>query len=147
MKEPHSAAAKPGLAEALWLWLTDHAWTVWKCHLKINHFISVTGENDQDGARPGEGLIFHLSCVALSTLTVPAHLWLRAGERAQHSSESLDSSLSCSTCEMGKGDGVNTQGTEQPALELWEESCSVVFSGKKCCATQGEQEAEALQAL
>lgn len=70
----------------------------------------------------GERLISHLACVAaeervaLSILTVPTPLWLQAGERAQHSSVSLDSYLSCSTGEMGKGDGVNTQGTEQPPL-------------------------------
>lgn len=109
MKVPHSAGSKQALAKALWRWLTDRAWTVWKCHLKIIHFISVIGENYQDGAHPGREADLHLACVAaeervaLSMLTVPAHLWLRAGERAQHSSVSLDSYSSCSTGEMGKG--------------------------------------------
>lgn len=86
----------------------------------------------------GEGLTFHLTCVAaeervvLSILTVPAQLW---GERAQHSPESLGSSLSCCTCEMGKGDGVNTQSTGSPP---WDESCSAVSSEETCWAVQSE---------
>lgn len=47
------AGAKQVLAKALWCWLTDHAWTGWKCHLKMTYFINVIGENFQDGAQPG----------------------------------------------------------------------------------------------
>lgn len=119
-REGSSLGAKQVLAEALWCWLTDHAWTVWRCHLRIIHFINVIDANYQDGAHPG--LTFHPTCVAaeagvaLSIPTVPAHLRLWVQERAQHNPESSDSSLSCSTCEVGKGDGVNTQGTKQPPL-------------------------------
>lgn len=108
VKVPHSAGSKQVLAKALWRWLTDRAWTVWKCHLKIIHFISVIGENYQDGAHPGrEADLPSCLCGCRGKSgpehPVPAHLWLQAGERAQHSSVSLDLYLSCSTDEMGKG--------------------------------------------
>lgn len=45
--------SKVSVLKALWCWLTDHAWTGWKSHLEIIHFISVIGENFQDGAHPG----------------------------------------------------------------------------------------------